>query len=193
MRHGRVDTGSGRCFLGRTDLSLDETGQAQARAWQPVLRDAGITRVVTSGLSRARETAALCCPDHPAGVDARLNEINLGEWEGCSFEEIRTRFPGAFTRRGQDLFHYRPPGGESFEDLFLRAAPFFTDLEKRMPGLGGHTLVIAHAGVIRTMCCFWAKKSMDRLFDFRPARGDLLVLCSGPVTSGSPPGRWPEE
>ena len=177
MRHGRVDKGSGRCFLGRTDLALDDGGNAQARAWQPQLGPVNISKVYVSPLLRARQTAAGCCPTLDPVVDARLNEIDLGDWDGRSFEAIREEFPEAFARRGKDIYRYTPPGGESFEDLYRRAAPFFEDLEKKRAEMAGHVLVITHAGVIRTMGCRWAGLPMDRLLSFKPAYGSIGVLA----------------
>jgi len=183
MRHGRVDTGLRRCFLGRTDLPLDGTGKAQAGAWQPVLSGIVFPQVYASGLQRARQTAALCYPDRSPAVDERLNEIDLGDWDGCAFEDIRTRFPEAFSRRGEDIYRYRPPGGESFEDLHRRVVPFFEDLEKKMAATFGHVLVITHAGVIRTMYCQWAGMPMERLLSFKPAYGSVGVLARNPISS----------
>ncbi len=179
MRHGQVDTGPDRCFLGRTDLPLDDTGRAQARAWQPKLRGIDFSQVYVSGLGRALQTAALCCPACAPVVDARLNEIDLGDWDGQSFEDIRAQYPEAYNLRGEDIYGYRPPRGESFEDLFRRAAPFFEELRKRMTKSPGHVLVITHAGVIRTLSCRWEHLPMAALFSVTPAYGSIRLLAAG--------------
>ena len=179
MRHGRVDTGPGRCFLGQTDLPLDDAGKAQAGAWQPELSGISLSGVCVSPLGRARQTAALCCPKLPPAVDDRLKEIDLGDWDGCPFKDIQNRYPDSFFRRGEDIYRFRPPAGESFEDLYHRAAPFFEALEKKMPSASDHVLIITHAGVIRTMYCRWAGIPMEELFSFRPAYGSLGVLAAG--------------
>lgn len=178
LRHGQIQ-GPGR-FIGQTDLPLDQTGISQAQAWQPVLGQIRFCRIFTSGLSRCRDMAALCCPDQPVMLETRINEIHLGDWENQPVERIKTCFPEAFHQRGQDIFGFRPPRGESFEDLFSRAAPFF---EEMISDLAGRTdretapiLVITHAGVIRVMCCHWLGLPMDQLFSLRPGYGELLVF-----------------
>ena len=177
MRHGQVDTGPGRMFLGQTDLPLDETGKAQARLWQAELAPVCLAGVYVSSLLRARQTSALCCPGRTATVDARLNEIHLGSWDGKRFDHIRRRFPEAFAQRGKDIYRFRTPGGESFQDVGGRAVSFFQDLARQMPGKKKtHTLVITHAGVIRTLCCRWGGASETDFFACKPAHGELWVF-----------------
>ncbi|MCG8552292.1 MAG: histidine phosphatase family protein, partial [Desulfobacterales bacterium] len=88
LRHGQIKGSGTRRFIGQTDIPLDHTGREQARAWQGPLADIGFKQVYTSALARCRETAALACPDSTPVVDRRLNEINLGAWDGQAFERI---------------------------------------------------------------------------------------------------------
>ncbi len=173
LRHGQIEGYGTRRFIGQTDVPLDHTGRVQAGSWQPALATIGFKQVYTSALTRCRETAALACPDSTPIIDRRLNEIDLGEWDGQEFEHIKTNYPDLFEQRGRDIYGFRPPAGESFQDLFLRVSNFFSELP-----LSSHTLLVTHAGVIRAMRCFWAGEKMASLLNFKTRYGQLFVLAA---------------
>lgn len=79
-----------------------------------------------------------------------LREIDLGSWEGLPFDEVKARLPKAYDRRGRDPVQYRPPKGESFEDLRQRVIPFFEDL---LGQARENILFVGHAGVNRVLLC----------------------------------------
>ncbi|WDP91718.1 MAG: histidine phosphatase family protein [Desulfobacter sp.] len=172
LRHGKIRGGTVRRFIGRTDLPLDGAGRAQARAWQAEFSGIKFKKVYTSALTRCRETAATSCPGSVPAVDTRLNEIDLGDWDGQSFDRIKSGHPALFEQRGREIYNFRPPGGESFKDLFDRVSPFFNQLP-----ITSHTLVVTHAGVIRAMRCFWAGESMEKLLTFKTGYSQLFVLA----------------
>lgn len=173
LRHGQIEGSGTRRFIGQTDIPLDNTGREQARAWQAPLAAIGFKQVYTSALTRCRKTAAFACPDSTPVIDRRLNEINLGEWDGLDFEHIKTNYPDLFEQRGRDIYGFCPPAGESFKELFHRVSPFFNELS-----LSSHTLLVTHAGVIRAMCCFWAGKKMASLLSFKTHYAQLFVLAA---------------
>ncbi len=171
LRHGQIEGHDIRRFIGQSDIPLDATGRQQAQAWQRPLASIPFGQIYTSALDRCRETVALACPDRNPIVDHRLNEIHLGNWDGQAFEQIKRSHPDLFEQRGRDIYGFRPPNGESFEDLFNRVAPFFDALPQTAPAL-----VVTHAGVIRTMLCFWAGEKMVNLLNVKTRYGQLFVL-----------------
>jgi probable phosphoglycerate mutase len=176
LRHGQIEGQGSRRFIGQTDIPLDYTGRKQAESWQRTLAAINFKHVYTSALTRCLDTAALACPDSAPVVDRRLNEINLGAWDGKSFELIKTKYPDLFEQRGRDIYRFCPPGGESFKDLFCRVSPFFNELT-----LPSHTLLVTHSGVIRAMRCFWAGEKMENLLTFKTHYAQLFVLASGQI------------
>ncbi len=166
MRHGEIPQYKPRRFIGQQDLPLTETGRAQAIAAGKALRGMDIGRIVCSDLSRTRETARLAA-EHcgldgiPIEPEARLREINLGQWEGLTIKEVEAAFPGEYAARGENLALARPGGGESFLDLQQRTAPFFDALFTETQGT---TLMVAHAGVNRTILCHVLGLDLNNLF-----------------------------
>ena len=76
-RHGETEWNRTGRLQGWLDSPLTETGRALAEQvqWAPDF-------VISSDLNRAVETASLMFPHAKVQTDARLREINLGNWQG---------------------------------------------------------------------------------------------------------------
>lgn len=162
IRHGEIDVPSPRRFLGQTDLPLTPNGIRQAQALHTRLQSIAFTHVFTSPLQRAVQTATLVSGSSPESlhlIDA-FKELNLGDWEGLTVDEIRSRFPGQYERRGPNLEHFRPWGGESFRDLANRCLPALIDLAERYPG---PLLITAHSGVNRVILSHLLQRPLQEL------------------------------
>jgi alpha-ribazole phosphatase len=164
IRHGEIDKLSPRRFLGQTDLPLNDNGIRQVKSLHEQLRNISFSHVFSSPLQRAVQTATLVSGVSPESVHRieDLKEINLGAWEGLSVDEVRTRFPGAYEQRGQDLEFFRPEKGESFADLADRCYPALLSLAEQYTG---PLLVVAHAGVNRVLLSLLQQKPLQKLFD----------------------------
>jgi broad specificity phosphatase PhoE len=98
-RHGETDWNVAGRWQGHTDIPLNETGRAQARALVPVLRAVGVGAAVSSDLSRASETAGIAAAGLGVAVaysDAGLRERSFGVFEGLTREECAARHPEAW-------------------------------------------------------------------------------------------------
>lgn len=122
---------------------LTEAGKAQAATTAESLQGAGITRIVHSGMTRARETAELIgttlgvAPDAVV-ADARLQEFKVGtEWEGKTWAEFNAQFATE-----EEKFQKTFPGGESRYDLLKRVGQWLYEYEAAHQN--EHTLVIGH-------------------------------------------------
>jgi len=150
LRHGQIEQSEPRRFIGQRDLPLTSDGEAQAGEMAKILATIRFSRIFSSPLIRAVQTAAIIAAGQtqPVTTIPELAEISLGRWEGLSVEEVRLRFPGQYEQRGNDLAHFRPPDGESFTDLARRAFPCLTRLADNNPG---PLLIVAHSGINRVL------------------------------------------
>lgn len=178
LRHGQIQGHETRRFIGQTDVPLDETGVTQALFWKNAFAKVQFDQIYSSNLSRCRDTVALICPGKKIHIDERLNEINMGTWDGESFEHIKKTSPHLFLQRGEQIDSFHPPKGESFNDLKTRAAPFF---EAREQTLQSPTLVVTHSGVIRVMICHYLGMAPKQLLDVKLGYSHLFLLGN----------RWP--
>ena len=142
LRHGETDWNAQGRSQGNVDIPLNQTGVAQAHAAAALLRGRGIASVVSSPLSRARDTAATvaaACGVASVAVQDDLREVSFGVHEGASmsgawFAEWIAGGPA-------------PERGESFAALRLRACRAFTAaLAHPAP-----VLVVAHGALFRAL------------------------------------------
>ena len=173
LRHGQIQGHETKRFIGQTDVPLDETGMAQALFWKNAFARIQFDQIYSSSLARCRDTAALICPGKEIGIDARLNEIDMGTWDGQSFDHIRETSPDLFSKRGEQIDTFQPPGGESFNDLKTRVSPFFEALSQN---LKSPTLVVTHSGVIRVMICHYLGMAPQQLLDVKLGYSHLFLL-----------------
>ena len=114
-RHGETAWSRSGQHTGRTDLSLTERGERNARALGERLRGLTFAKVYTSPLQRAVRTCELAGFGSEAVVEPDLAEWNYGAYEGRTTAEIHAERPG------WQLFRDGCPSGESPEEVAARA------------------------------------------------------------------------
>lgn len=151
VRHGDVLRAAGKSYIGQIEAPLSGEGIQQARALHEWLQPVQFSRVLSSDLARALHTAEIIAgPSVPIEKLAALREIDLGAWEGLTFQQIEQRYPEAYAARGRDLENWSPPGGESFAACCARA---MNALDEILDSSHGNVLIVAHAGINRLILC----------------------------------------
>ena len=168
IRHTKTDTLKGLCY-GQSDVALaysflEEAHQLQQKL--PCLKSGSL--VFSSPLTRCVKLAERLCDN--VIIDARLLELDFGDWEGRRFDDIDV----AVLQRWTDNFvHVAPPNGESFMDLCLRAGSFWQDVVDGMYPASDRILIITHAGVIRALLAHILKLPPANAFQFRVDVGSV--------------------
>ena len=78
--------------------------------------------------------------------------------------KVRNDSPHEWQKRGENMAEYRPPGGESFADLYARVIPIFENIVHKP---GENCLIVAHAGVNRMILCRILEMPVANLFRLR--------------------------
>ena len=152
LRHGETTHNAAGIWQGQLDVPLNDRGRVQAAAAAVALATRPVARVVSSDLARAAETAHIVAEvlGHPVQLDPRFREIQAGEWEGRTSEEVQAAHPDlwAAVLRGEDV----PRGvtGETMADVARRGAAGITDLLAAM-GEGERALVVTHGAACRAI------------------------------------------
>lgn len=136
VRHGVTTFTVENRFSGSGDPPLIEAGRAQARLTGKRLAGrGGIDRVVSSPLSRARETAQLIAKALRLEVelDEDLREVDFGAWEGLTYPVVAERWPRELALWQADP-SISPPDGESYESLRHRITAVQQRLVNRYRG-----------------------------------------------------------
>lgn len=137
IRHPQPAVAPGVCY-GSTDLGLADDPARAAAALRGLLpADAPL---YSSPLTRCRLLAQAL---HPAPIlDARIREIDFGDWEMRAWDAIDR---AAIDAWAADPFGFAPPGGEAVAALRARVLDFLAAL----PGAAADAVLVAHAGVIK--------------------------------------------
>jgi probable phosphoglycerate mutase len=144
-RHGETEWSKAGRHTGRTDIPLTATGREQARRLGPLLAGRSFTRVLSSPLSRALETARLAGFGDRVEVDDDLREWDYGAYEGRTRLDIAREVPG-FT-----VWSHPIVGGETLEELGRRADRVIAAL---LP-VGGDVLLFSHGHFLRVLAARW--------------------------------------
>lgn len=171
--HGLLD----RVLVGRTPrIGLSEDGRRQARMLAARLAREELTAVHSSPRERAQETA------HPIAAAARtlvtlapdLDEIDVGEWTGRSFEEI-ARDP-RWRVWNEQRARARTPGGESMREVQERAVRTLDRLAEAHPE--GRIAAVSHGDVIRAALLHYLGLDLDAYdrIEVSPAGISTLVV-----------------
>lgn len=175
VRHGDIGMGGHKRYIGAMDLTLSATGREQAYFFKTYLSPIVFERIYCSPLVRSRETAEIIASAQIISpiVQSYLKEVNMGDWEGKMFADIRNEYPLEYKRRGEDIANYRPPGGESFSDCCQRVIPPF---ERMVQSNAKNILIVGHAGINRVILCYALGLPLNHLFEFKQSYGCLNVL-----------------
>jgi broad specificity phosphatase PhoE len=174
IRHGATACSEARRYCGHHDPPLSDLGRAQAAALQPRLAPEPIVAVYASDLARARQTAALALPGRPPTTDPALREIDLGDWDGCTHDEIGARWAAEHARWCDDRFHSPIPGGENGVALLARVQAAVARIRSAHPA--GAVAVFTHGGPIAALRCHAAGRPMPEYADLLPALGELVLI-----------------
>lgn len=144
-RHGQTAWNAERRFQGQLDVDLDDVGRAQAARAARLLAGLAPSALVSSDLVRARATAQLLADLTGLDVrtDKRLREIDVGGWQGLTFDEVAQRFPDE-AASWRDGGEGRRGGGETLVEVGERAAPAVLESVAELPD--GATLVVTTHG-----------------------------------------------
>jgi len=175
VRHGEPDdTVRGRCY-GRLDPGLSPRGREQMRRVWRLLSGEPVAAIYTSPSRRVVESASLRTADRPAAtVDERLREIDFGEFEGLTYEEIAKRFPDEYeswmTRPTEVSFR----GGDSFRGMAARVLEAIDNV--RRLHRSRTVVIVSHGGVNRIALAAALELDPHRLFRIDQAYGCVNVI-----------------
>ena len=187
VRHGETEWARLGRHTGRTDVPLTELGRQQATSLGRRLDGHRFGLVLTSPLSRARETAELAGFAGVARLDPDLMEWDYGSLEGRETVDIRESYPGWTIWRGPW------PGGETIADVATRADRIVARV--RADATAGDALVFAHGHLLRVLVARWLglEPTAGGWFALDTATISVLGWERGaPVVQTWNNGGWPE-
>ncbi len=151
IRHAQSEWNAVSRWQGHADPPLSDLGRQQARLLARSLEGEHVDALYTSDLVRAADTAAIVGDAlHRAPTsDARLRELDIGEWEGLVRAEIEDRWPDLLRQFDTGDPDSRPTGGETRRELAVRVRSRVLAIAGRHPT--GRVAIVSHMGVIEAL------------------------------------------
>jgi broad specificity phosphatase PhoE len=200
VRHGETTWHAENRYAGGSDVPLAESGIEQARVLTRWAGSAGLAGVWSSDLTRSRLTAQPCADaiGRPLRIDARLREIDFGQGEGLTRDEMERLMPAELAAFQRDPVAHHLPGGEDPNAAAARGLACLHDIAAA--DVEGRILVVGHGTLIRLMYCALLGVPLGeyrRLFPYvrnghlneirlRAGQAAILSWNAPPTPSGDP-------
>lgn len=199
IRHGETNWNAEGRYQGSRDIPLNDTGRAQAdrnghllkRLLQRAGRNSEEFDWYVSPLSRTRETmerVRAAFRDTPLPIvapDVRLIEISFGVYEGQLHTEVATGAMPIAGERDASFWYFRPPQGESYDDLASRIGSFGRALPRR-------AIIVSHGGVLRVLRRLIEDFPPERAVNWFPPQDSVIHFADGKATVYPAGTEWDE-
>jgi len=162
IRHGETEGAEAKRYKGHMDVPLSPRGEEQMEKAALMIKRP-LKAVYTSDLIRAVRSAGIIAgPLTPVIVPA-FRERDFGAWEGMSWDEIKDKYPDAFSSWAKDPVRFSPPRGESTLELKERVMAALDEMLARHND-GESIAVVAHGGVNRVVLCTLLGIPLENIF-----------------------------
>ena len=176
VRHGQTEWNKKLTFRGRIDIPLNERGHSEAAAIAEALKDKNIDAIYTSSLRRSIETAEPTARFfHIKIIPVEgLIDINYGDWEGLSFNEVKKRYKDQYKKweKSPDLVRF--PNGETLNEAKERSFSAFKDIVKENPGKS--VLIIPHRVINKVLLCAILGLSNSHFWEIKQDTGCINLI-----------------
>ncbi len=154
LRHGQTAWNIERRFMGRSDVPLDPTGEAQVAGLRGVFPK--VDAVYASPLQRAWRTALIVGEPvaHPA-----LVEMDMGVLEGMNHKQVlEANYADLLVQFKVDPTKVVIPGGETLSQSSSRMATAFWEIVGPHPE--GTIAIVSHQMAMASMLCALTSDSL---------------------------------
>lgn len=170
IRHTSVNVPAGYAY-GQTDVPLRPSFEEEAEKVKGTIAGLSFDKVWCSPLTRCVRLANYC--GYPEAIrEDRIKELNFGEWEMKSWEELSSdpRSEAWFA----DWINTSPPEGESLLDQYNRVSSFLDEIRKTDLE---NVCLFAHGGVLTCARVYAGEYDIKDAFKNVPSYGEVIKLC----------------
>ena len=174
VRHGETDWNRNEINMGQSDIPLNETGKAQAEKAAQILKKEKVDLIISSDLSRAKETAEIIAAATGAKlvIDKRLRERHMGFTEGMPIKERNEKHGDLFP-----VYDKTYEGGETFQEVEQRTVEAF--IHHKKDHQYKNVVLVSHGGPILTLHKHLRNLHPEQMFGRHIAHADALSLEIG--------------
>lgn len=161
-RHGETQWNTQKRFQGSKDSELTETGIYQAELLSERIDEIELDYIIASPLKRAYNTAKILNKNKELQIITYdgLKELNLGDFEGMTIDEIREVSGDLIDRVHQDPYNNRYPNGENLIEFCGRVSNTMNEVIDKY--FGKNILIVAHGGTINCIQSYLESKKVKK-------------------------------
>lgn len=165
VRHGETEGITMGRMESRKDSPLTNMGILQIESLKRRLQDEEITHIYTSPSGRALKTAEIINKERQITLlqDKLLYEMDIGDWEGLTKQEIQNVDSGNFEQFLHSPASYKPENKESFYDVLNRVETFLSYIISKHENQ--NILIVSHTVVLSLMRCFFKNQNIEHVWD----------------------------
>lgn len=148
-RHGETEWNRQLKFQGHKNSDLTEKGILAAELLADRIEEIDIDYIISSPLMRAYNTAEIAKGNKDIEIIKHegLMEINLGDFEGLSYTEIKAENPEILELIEKDPLNNRYPNGENLKEFYNRVMKAFKEIIDKYKNKT--ILIVAHGGTLK--------------------------------------------
>lgn len=176
VRHASTTDNQENRLSGHIDSCVSEKGNLQIEKLTQYLKEIYLDKIYTTTSSRTKDTVKKI--SQIKGIDLiekeTLKEINFGDFEGVTFDEIKESRPDEFEKMIKEGYDYKYPNGESLVETYHRVSK---EVDKIIEDNKGQTILIcSHGGTIRNIITHLISKTYDYHWNFRIDNASVTIL-----------------
>lgn len=173
LRNGNTAWCEAGRLLGRRNIGLSDAGRTQARGAREALAGLELTELISSPLASAVDTAeALAVDGLSVCRDPRLNNVDLGRWEGAQVDDVTTSDEFCRLLAGdEDAF----VDGENLQQVCQRMVASIEQAIEDNPG-GANLVMVSHSAPIRIVCAHYLGMQLHHYHRLRVGPAAFCVL-----------------
>ena len=179
IRHGQTDWNVEGKIQGSADIELNKTGIKQAEELSHKVLEAGykFSKIYSSPQKRAVKTAEILSEVNKVDYIsiAGLEEINLGEWEGLSWTEVKEKYPTEYEEWYINRRYTKPPKGEAYEDMLQRV---LKSIYKIISENSKDVVIVTHSAVIMCIQCYITNTPFSEMMKFKADNTSITEINS---------------
>lgn len=175
VRHMETVWNEQQRYIGVTDLPLSAAGVKYAEALADFLKGKPVKKLFSSQMLRAKQTANILAKELSCSVmvEPLLNEIDFGDWEGLTFNEIATSYEELSKAWLKNPFAVNIPGGESWDSFVIRVRKGWEKVKKVCVN---ESVLVTHAGCIKLILSWELNIELEKGWQIKQDKGAINIL-----------------
>ncbi|MGL5754424.1 MAG: histidine phosphatase family protein [Paraclostridium sp.] len=176
VRHATTNDNIKGNLSGHIDSELSDLGKKQILKLTKFLESENIDCIYTTTSTRTKQTILDIANSRNIKIleKENLKEISFGDFEGISFEVIKSKYPNEFEKLIKEGFEYKYPNGESLIDSYKRVCNELDDI--MIENKENTILICAHAGTIRNIISYLIGKTYEYHWNFKIDNASVSII-----------------